>query len=98
MQVDNNGVFNVLPSDSQLAAERSVTRRVSAINSKAQYYIDRLEDYLCDKGNEIPEYRDAQPNNYDVDTVRNNNIVGGIYLKDYPDTKPWFLQNVGFGN
>jgi hypothetical protein len=98
MQVDNNGVFNVLPSDSQLAAERSVTRRVSAINSKAQYYIDRLEDYLCDKGNEIPEYRDAQPNNYDVDTVRSNNIVGGIYLKDYPDNKPWFLQNVGFGN
>jgi hypothetical protein len=98
MQVDNNGVFNVLPSDSQLAAERSVTRRVSAINSKAQYYIDRLEEYLCDKGNEIPEYRDAQPNNYDVDVVKSNSIVGGLYLKDYPDTKPWFLQDVGFGN
>jgi hypothetical protein len=97
MQVDNNGVFNVLPSDSQLAAERSVTRRVSAINSKAQYYIDRLEEYLCDKGNEIPEYRDAQPNNYDIDVVKSNSIVGGIYLKDYPDNKPWFLQDVGFG-
>jgi hypothetical protein len=94
MQVNNNGVFNVLPSDSQIAAERSVTRRVSAINSKAQYYIDKLEEYLCNKGNEIPEYKDAQANNYDVDPVRSNNLVGGIYLKDYPRNDKWYLQNV----
>jgi len=94
MQVNNNGVFNVLPSDSQIAAERSVTRRVSAINSKAQYYIDKLEEYLCNKGNEIPEYKDAQANNYDVDPVRSNNLVGGIYLKDYPRVTKWYLEDV----
>jgi hypothetical protein len=94
MQVNNNGVFNVLPSDSQLAAERSITRRVAAINSKAQYYIDKLEEYLCNKGSEIPEYRDAQANNYDVDPVKSNNLVGGIYLKEYPRNDKWYLQNV----
>lgn len=89
VSIDNNGIFKVLPPDSETADESTITRIVESRRQKAQVYIDRLERYLCDKGNDIAEYKDNQPNDYDTDPLRSNNIVGGIYLKDVPRYKDW---------
>jgi hypothetical protein len=92
MSVNNNGVFDVTPPDAQNTQETIISRRTNAIREKAQVYIDRLERYLEDKGHEIPEYQQAQPNNYDIDPVISSNIVGGFYLKDSPRIKLWYLD------
>lgn len=81
VSIDNNGIFNVLPQDSQVVDENTIKRLFKSYKSKAQVYVDRLEDYLCSQGNDIPEYTNAQANDYDIDPVRDSNIVGGLYLK-----------------
>ena len=91
ISVDNNGIFKVLPTDSESADENDVLRLVKRYREKAQVYVDRLERYLCDKGNEIPEYQNAQPNDFDLDPVRQSNIVGGLYLKA-PRVNKWYLD------
>ena len=89
--IDNNGVFNVLPADSQVVDNEKVLRMVKTYREKAQVYLSRMERYLSDKGYLIPEYQDAQPENYDIDPVRNSNIVGGLYLKSN-NKLPWYLD------
>ncbi len=91
MSVDNNGIFKVLPTDSESAEENQVLRLVKRYREKAQVYVDRLERYLRDIGDQIPEYQDAQPNDFDIDPVRQNNIVGGLYLKA-PRINKWYLD------
>jgi hypothetical protein len=94
MSINNNGVFDVTPPDAQNTQEKIINRRSSAVKEKAQVYIDKLERYLCDKGNDIPEYLNSQPQDYDTDPVISNNIVGGLYLKDSEEiTNPWLYAS-----
>lgn len=91
VSIDNNGVFKVQPQDSQTADETTILRIVKRYREKAQVYLDRLERYLCDKGYLIPEYQNAQPEDYDIDPMRDNNIVGGLYLRGSKKL-PWYLD------
>ena len=92
ISIDNNGAFEVLPQDSQVASDDKILRIVKQYREKSQVYVSRLERYLCDKGNEIAEYKNNQPEDYDIDPNRDSNIVGGLYLRD-TYKKPWYLSN-----
>lgn len=92
VSIDNNGLFKVTPQDSQPVDETTILRIVKRYRQKAQVYVDRLERYLCDKGNEIPEYKDSQPEDYDIDPLTDSNIVGGLYLKS-TSKLPWYLED-----
>ena len=45
--------------------------------SKADTYIDRLERFLCDKGNDIPEYTNTQDEGYDIKPKQPIQMISG---------------------
>lgn len=82
----NTGIFENAPDDKAGADLGNVQYVAKANKSKADVYLERLERYLCDKN--IPEYDNAQENNYDIDP-REVNTISGWWL---PRTEPTEAQ------
>ena len=74
----NTGIFENTPDDKGGADIENVKYVEKANKAKADAYIRRLEDYLCDV--DIDEYDNAQDNDYDIDP-RNVRTLSGWYLK-----------------
>jgi len=74
----NTGIFENTPDDKGGADIDNVKYVEKANKAKADAYIRRLEDYLCDV--DIDEYDNAQDNDYDIDP-RNVRTLSGWYLK-----------------
>ncbi|WP_136465530.1 hypothetical protein [Flagellimonas onchidii] len=62
--VANGGIFKNNPENSEPVSKTEVDFLVQNQRDKADTYINRLERFLCDKN--LPEYRQAQDNNYDL--------------------------------
>jgi len=75
----NGGTFTNEPTNAS-AADLEALKYVSKnAQSKADVYIDRLERYLCDKEDVLPEYR-TQDNDYDIKPKFNVNTVSGWFF------------------
>lgn len=91
--IQDAGFFKAIPTSGESVPYEEIARLSTRAKSKADVWVERLQKWLCDVGNEIPEYKDAQPNDFDVDPKRDVNIVGGLYL---PDTysKKWYHEDI----
>lgn len=81
-------------SDNSQAADLTEVRAVkSNIRDWAEYYSQRMTDYLMDHTNEFPEYMLATGYQQKVGK-RNNYIFGGMFIPpskliDCPEATPW---------
>lgn len=73
----NGGVFQHNPNDATPANVDAIKYIAKSAQSKADVYIERLKRFLCDQN--IPEYDDAQTNDYDIDP-QDISTIGGWYL------------------
>lgn len=76
--VANGGVFRYSPQDAIPANKSEIDFLSNKQRSKADVYIQRLENYLCDKN--IEEYDQPQDNTYDVKKRYDTNLFGGWRL------------------
>ena len=73
----NTGIYENSPENASGANLDNIKYNVKGAQGKADAYIGRLERYLCDKN--IPEYENAQANDFDINPTEVNTI-GGWYL------------------
>jgi len=69
--VDNGGIFKHQPADTQIVDKAEVQYLAQTFRTKAQTYIKRTNDWLCE--NSLPEY-----NRCDTTDVK---VTSGWYLK-----------------
>jgi len=91
--VQDSGIYKATPNNSESAPVDEVRFLATNYEARADVWIGRLNKYLCDKGNEIPEYRDSQPNDYDQKPQRDVNMVGGFYLPT-KRVKKWYYEDI----
>lgn len=73
----NGGIFTHAPDGGTPAELEAIKYVAKSAQSKADVYIDRLKSYLCDT--DIPEYDDAQANNFDI-VPQDISTISGWYL------------------
>lgn len=78
--VDNGGIFKRTPENTTPASSSELATLSAKQRSKADIYIDRLQNYLCDQDSNIPEYTFTQDNDYDIDPDKDLNTYGGWRL------------------
>lgn len=78
--VGNGGVYKHVAQDAQVAGIDDINYVAKNAQSKADTYIDRLERFLCDKGNDIPEYTNTQDEGYDIKPKQPIQMISGWYL------------------
>jgi len=79
----NTGIYENAPENGTPASLENIQYIAKNAQSKADVYLERLERYLCDKN--IPEYDNAQAENYDLDP-RNVSGASGWYLDGVPSS------------
>ena len=84
LNVMNGGIFKNQPENSQTVEQNEAYVLAKSQRIKAEAYKNRLEKFLCDKSQELPEYKDPQPNDYDERPHRNDSLVGGWHLNYTP--------------
>lgn len=78
--ITNGGIFKHQPENAVQIGKTEVDYISQNIAQDAQTYINRLQKFLCDQQNNIPEYTTAQDNNYDIDPNRDVQSTGGWFL------------------
>mgnify|MGYP003654967996 CR=1 FL=1 len=73
----NTGTFTNSPENASPSDLEDIQYTSKNAQSKADVYLERMERYLHDKN--ISEYKDKQPNDYDIDP-REVNTIGGWFL------------------
>ena len=76
--VGNGGVYKHLPENAVQVEKDEVDRLVQAERDFAQYYTQRMIDYLCDNSTLYPEYSSNTDNDINPDTYIN--LTGGWLL------------------
>ena len=79
--VSNGGVYRKTSDEAQLASESEIAALAKGYTSKADVYIGRLERFLCDQDQNIPEYTTNQDNDYDLDPRNDVRTSSGWYLR-----------------
>lgn len=74
----NTGIFTNSPENATPSNLDDIKYVAKSAQSKADVYIERLERYLCDTN--LPEYQQAQDNNYDIKPKKDVDTIGGWYL------------------
>jgi hypothetical protein len=77
---NNGGSYRHASEDSETPSQDDLNKYIKRYESKADAYISRLEDFLCDKGSEISEYNDTQDNEYDVDPKTGVRTISGLFF------------------
>ena len=78
--ISNGGMFSHNTENSTIADIESVKYVAKAAQSKADVYLDRMTRFLCDSTTSIPEYQDAQANEFDIKPDKDINTISGWYL------------------
>lgn len=78
--VANSGIFKYTPENTQTPSQKEIEFLANQQRSKADVYIERMQRFLCDGANDIPEYDAPQDNNYDIDPDRDLSTFGGWRL------------------
>lgn len=73
----NTGIYENAPDNGNAANIDNINYVAKSAQAKADIYLTRMENYLCDKN--ISEYDDAQLNNYDINP-REVETLSGWYL------------------
>lgn len=82
--VANAGIVRYTPENTEPVSRKDIEYLADKQRSKADVYIERLQRFLCDGANDIPEYDVPQDNNYDVRPDKDINTYGGWRLsRDY---------------
>lgn len=81
-QSGNAGLFRYLPENTEPLSQKDVDYFANKQRAKADVYVERLQRYLCDSENDIPEYTAAQDNNFDQKPDKDINIYGGWRLSN----------------
>lgn len=91
----NTGIYENSPENASPADIENIKYVAKASQSKADVYIERLERFLCDKN--IPEYMDAQDNDYDIhpEDVR---TIGGWHLGQDIGKRPYSIRQTDNGD
>jgi len=76
--VGNGGIYKHLPENAVQVEKDEVDRLVQAERDFAQYYTQRMIDYLCDNSTLYPEYSSNTDNDINPDTYIN--LTGGWFL------------------
>ena len=74
----NGGVFTNTPEEATATPLENIQYVAKNAQSKADVYIERLTRFLCDS--DVPEYDNAQANDYDIDPKIDITTVSGWYL------------------
>ena len=77
---NNSGTYKKLSEDAETATQDEIDSVVKEYQSKADAYIGRLERFLCDGDNDIPEYDNSQDNDYDIDPKQGLRTISGLYF------------------
>lgn len=85
----NTGIFTNSPENASPSASDDIKYVAKSAQSKADVYIERLERYLCDVN--VPEYDNAQDNNYDIKPQRDISTIGGWYLGGFTNDN-WVID------
>lgn len=78
--VRNGGVFKHSPENGTSVDKTEVDYLANKQKAKADVYIERLQDYLCDQQANIDEYTTAQDNDYDQKPDKDLTTFGGWFL------------------
>lgn len=78
----NAGIFRYLPENTESVSQRDVDFLANKQRNKADVYVERLQRFLCDGSNDIPEYDNAQENNFDITPDKDINTYGGWRLSE----------------
>lgn len=84
LNVMNGGVFKNQPDNAQIVEQNEAYVLAKSQRIKADAYKNRLEKFLCDKSQELPEYKNPQENDYDERPHKNDSLVGGWHLNVVP--------------
>jgi hypothetical protein len=82
LNVKNGGIFKHLPENAEPINQEERNSLGKNSRAKADVYIERLNRFLCDKGSEIPEYTQAQDEDYDEKPQRSDGYFGGFFFGD----------------
>ena len=77
----NTGIFTNSPENATPSNLEDIKYVAKSAQSKADVYIERLDRYLCDVN--IPEYEQAQDNDYDIKPQKDIETIGGWYLGSF---------------
>ncbi len=84
LNVMNGGIFKNQPTEAQIVEQNEAYVLAKSQRIKAEAYKGRLEKFLCDKSQELPEYKNPQENDYDEKPHKNDSLVGGWHLNYVP--------------
>lgn len=82
--VANAGIFRYTPENGTPADKSEIDFLSNKYRAKADVYIQRMQDYLCETN--IDEYDQPQDKNYDIDPDKRLNTFGGWRLSGYNHT------------
>lgn len=80
-QVRNAGVVKVKSENTENASQSEVNNLVSAAQNVAQFYMQRVINYLCDNSSSFPEYSNAN----DMQANSGSQYTGGFIFPDDGD-------------
>ena len=83
--VRNTGIYENAPENGSIADIENIKYLSKNASSKADVYINRLERFLCDVN--VPEYRNNQENDYDIDPQDVNTVSGWYFGRDHDTEK-----------
>lgn len=78
-QVDNGGMFKHTSENSELASREDLDYLVTKCLHKAEFYSKRFIDYMCEYGDDFPEYCNTSSDE-NMSASRNVNFTGGLFL------------------
>lgn len=77
---NNGGNYRHTSEDSESVSQEELNKYIKRYQSIADAYIKRLETFLCDQSQNIPEYQDAQDDDYDIDPKNGLRTISGLFF------------------
>tara|TARA_R110000772_G_scaffold31754_1_gene78058 strand:+ start:3503 stop:4054 length:552 start_codon:yes stop_codon:yes gene_type:complete len=78
--VANGGIYKHLPENAETVSKEEVSFLAQHHRNKADSYVSRLQVFLCDTN--LPEYKNSQDEQYDIDPNSTSSFTGGWDLGD----------------
>ena len=78
--IANGGIFKHLPENAETVSKSEISFLAQHHRDKSDAYVERLQIFLCDTN--LPEYKNAQLNQYDIQPDSSFTFTGGWDLSD----------------
>lgn len=90
-KIRNKSIVNQ-ESDNSIAVEIGIVDKMKQeLLDDAEFYSNRLKEYLCEYDDRFPEYKDDNPDSLEhyLDPNQDDSYFSGIYLNDYQRRKTY---------